>query len=483
MTVASSYNEGFDNRGHIRAPYKAFQSRTGHDPFAPSAQIAATLTHAPLGDRYSILPIPLVLDDREYRDVIVPGLTQRALALQALFFDLIRGDTRVCRHTSMPIDLFAVILEQEGIGTGDLASWWDGKSRESVRFTYGPDLVRGPDGRWLILEDNVGCVGGVVDSQLVVERFLQCTGAQLHPAVVNGGNLARAVCEFLARIERTPEAVLAVLDDECSSSDPETTRKRQALQGLGMRVFTRTQLEDAERRGLRMEDVGAIVNFSTAGGTPAQERAGQLFGACSVPMMMAPGLAALGNKALLPFMDEIVAFYASADPILRAAETHLCRAMIADPAGWVLKRSNGCQGREVFFLDRLSDVERLQLDARLAAWGLPEGAVLQRRVNASFVSSVPDAPERSFQVELRPFAFVIGDAQCLVGQHASGRAFRNTDGRGVGNMSQGACYLTVIREPTSSVESKSWTLDGADTRDARTHGAMANDAWRDPINM
>ena len=126
--------------------------------------------------------------------------------------------------------------------------------------------------------------------------------------------------------------------------------------------------------------------------------------------------------------------------------------MPVDRSGWVLKRSNGRQGREVFFLNRLSEVEHLQLNTRLAEWGAA-GAVLQRRVTASFLSVGPEATSEGFQVELRPFVFAIGDSHCVVGDHASGRAFRNTDGRGVGNMSRGACYLAVVREPTSPVDS------------------------------
>ena len=407
-----------------------------------------------------------MLDDREYRNVIVAGARQRALALQALFFDLIRGETRVFRETSLPPDLFPAVLEQEGLAIADLAAWWEGHPREAVRFTYAPDLVRGPDRQWLILEDNLGCVGGVVDGELVVQRFLAGTGTRLHASVVSGANLARAVRDFLARVERTPRSVdvLAVLGDECSSNDPEALRKRQVLEELGMRVVSGSHANDAEPQGLRIRDVRAIVNFSTTSRTQAWDLAGDLFGRHHVPLMMAPGVAALGNKALLPFIDDIVAFYSAADPILRAAETRFCRTMPVDPSGWVLKRSNGCQGREVFFLDRLSEVERLQLGTRLEAWGAAAGAVLQRQVTGSFLSVGSETAPNRFQVELRPFVFVVGDSQCVVAEHASGRAFSNTDGRGVGNMSQGAYYLPVVREPTSPVDAQSWVGDGECSR-------------------
>jgi hypothetical protein len=139
------------------------------------------------------------------------------------------------------------------------------------------------------------------------------------------------------------------------------------------------------------------------------------------------------------------------EPILRAAKTELCRAIPEDPSDWVLKKSNGCQGKEVFFLDEMSDVERLALEAGLSKWGASERAVLQRRVSASFLPVTPGAAWHRFQVELRPVVFVLGDSVLLVSEHPSARASSNLDGRGLGNMSQGAHYLSVIREPTPSM--------------------------------
>ncbi len=162
--------------------------------------------------------------------------------------------------------------------------------------------------------------------------------------------------------------------------------------------------------------------------------------------MMAPGVEVLGNKALLPYLDDIVTFYSREQPILRTATTALCESMPGDPSGWVFKKSNGCQGNEVFFLDEMSGSAQSQLEARLREWGRI-GAVLQRRVSASFLPISRETTWHRFQIELRPVAFVVGDGVCAVSEHASGRALSNLGGRGLGNISQGAHYLAVIREP------------------------------------
>lgn len=447
---ASSYNEAFDETGARRAPYRAFQERTGRDPFRPRAESVAGLTRRPLGDRFTILPIPLVLDDREYREIISRGVRQRALALQAFFHDVVLGKPGVLRDTQAPADLLPRILEQEGTNLQELRRWWRGKSREEMRFFYAPDLVRGPEGRWWVLEDNLGCLGGVADSHFVLEAFLRHTGATLDPSIPMSGDLARAVCEFLARIGKTPAAedVLALVGDEGPNADSEAGRKRRVLEALGVRVLNREELQEATCRGLQSQDVGAVVNFDTRGWVPSSVLTDEMFRDRGIPLMMAPGLEALGNKALLPFLDEIVSFYTGDEPILRTAKTELCPAIPVDPTGWVLKRSNGCQGKEVFFLDEMSAVERSELEASLSKWE-PAGAIRQRRVSSSFLPIAPSMAWFRFQVELRPVVFVLGDSVALVSEHASGRASSNLDSRGVGNMSQGAYYLTVIREPTS----------------------------------
>jgi circularly permuted ATPgrasp domain protein len=447
------YNEAFDDAGDARAPYRAFRDRTGYDPLHPSAETVAALTTAPLGDRYSILPIPLMLDNREYCSTIAPGVRQRALALQSLFFDLISGEHRVFRATSLPADLFPVIVEQHALRISDLAFWWRGKPREAVRFTYAADLVRGPDAQWSVLEDNVGCVGGVVDSQLVVDRFLASTGTQLDSRIPRGSGLSQAVGEFLARVGRMPASadVLALVGGDCAQNDPEASRKRQVLEALGIRTLNRMEPEEAKVRGLRVQDIGAVVNFDVTCWTPPTELADEVFGRRAVPLMTAPGVAVLGNKAWLPFVDELVAFYSGEEPILRTARTEPYQAMPDDLSSWVLKRSNGCQGAEVFFLESLSELERVELESDLENMG-SASAVLQKRVSASFLPASDDPRSQRLQVELRPFVFVVGDSQFVVAEHVSGRAFNNSAGTGRGNMSQGAEYLCVVREPTGGTE-------------------------------
>lgn len=458
MSGPPRFNEAVDEAGQLRPAYADFRARTGRDPLSVSGRRDQSAP-APLGGRFAILPVPLILEDEEYRETIARGVEQRALALQALFLDLVRGEPAVHRHTGLPVDLLDQVLRQAGTTRDRWRRPWDGKALDAVRFTCAPDLVRAPDGRWRVLEDNVGCVGGVVDGHLAAERVLAHLGASEHPQVPRGSDLARAVGLFLERVgvSSSSSEVMALVGPEVAHADSEESRKAGVLRDLGLRVQVgpiRSAPTGADPDARRL---AAIVNFDLRGG-PASELSDELFGRQGVALMTAPGVEVLGHKALLPFVDAIVKFYSGADPILPAAPTELFRGMPADPSGWVLKRGDGCQGEAVFFLDGLADAERSSLEARTSTWGDGASAVLQRRIAASILpeSLAPETAE-PFQVELRPLAFVLGAGACLAAEHACGRAFRNVDGWGLGNLSRGARCVGVIREPARPENARSIT--------------------------
>ena len=203
---APRYNEAFDDCGRLRAAYRAFAARTGRDDRSP--HLPDPCAPAAIGGRYAIAPVPLVLADAEHA-VLAKAVLQRGLALQRLFLDLVRGDAGVLRNTDVPEDVVDEILPPAGEGRDAWTRVWRGQELEAVRFIYAPDLVRAPDGHWLVLEDNVGCVGGVVDANLVVERLCACLDVSLHPSVPRGSSFEQAVVAFLIRAGTPPAATTA----------------------------------------------------------------------------------------------------------------------------------------------------------------------------------------------------------------------------------------------------------------------------------
>jgi Circularly permuted ATP-grasp type 2 len=454
----SPYDEAFDQAGGLRRPYAAMAGRAGWDPLRPSPTVAGQLRDRPFGDDARILPIPLVIDDTEYRSIIEAGLTQRAGALQQLFADLVFGPQSVLdAGIGLTPGLLDGILAAEGTSLDSLRRLWQGHDPAEIRFVYGPDLVRDPGGRWVVLEDNIGCVGGSADGSFVADQYRTATGWRCHAGCDRDPDLAVAVRRWLDQLGAGAGEVLAVLGCDSTLGDGpwaprvrENDRRRAVLDQLGI------PLTDGGRLAQRLRHPGAkpptaLVNFDidtpAAGGTPSPLV--QAFSTRGVALFNAPGTGVLGNKALLPFIDEIIRLFTGREPILPAQETRLLTDAVlpTDAHDWVVKTATGCQGTEVFVLsgqprERLDYVEKL-----LRGQDSATAMVAQRYVEPSVLSAAGPQGWDAYRVEIRPVSYLLGWQDVYVGRRPVGKAVSAYDARRLNNISQGACYLPVLPEP------------------------------------
>ena len=446
--TASSYDEVFDAGGALRPGYAELQRRLGFDVMRPALATAQRLRDRPLGDDARILPIPWVLDGTEYSSVIAAGTAQRARALQTFFADLVLGSQRFLGDdTSLTAERLDLILESEGTSLTRLRSLWEGHTRNDVRFVYGPDLVRGPDGRWLVIEDNVGCIGGSADSDFVWNAYLDATGMPTSSFPRSEPDLAVAIRMWMRRIGRTvgDDACAAVLGCEAGGDDLrsvlilENARRQAVLDALGIGVIGSCQRADDR-------PVQAIVNFHTL--SPRIDDAFRQ----QIALFNAPGTGILGNKALLPYVDEMIRLYCGEEPIIETPPTHLLDngQFPAQPDDWVVKSSAGCQGTEVFELRRQPPA-RVGAIRSLVRESWPKVTfVAQSHVEPSHLStSGPGAWDR-YLVELRPVTYVVGWSDAFVSRVPLGKAVSTFDVRRQHNVSQGACYVPVTSVPSPS---------------------------------
>lgn len=445
----SSYDEVFDACGAPRRGYAELQRRLGFDVLRPSLATAQRLRERPLGDDARILPIPWVLDGTEYSSVIAAGTAQRARALQAFFADLVLGPQRFLRlDTSLTAERLDLILEAEGTSLTRLRSLWAGHTGDEVRFVYGPDLVRGPDSRWLVIEDNVGCIGGSADSHFVWDAYLDAAGVPTSSFPRSEPDLAVAIRMWIRGIGRTvgDSALAAVLGCEAGGDDLrsvlilENARRQRVLDALGIDVAGSCQLGDDRR-------VQAIVNFHALS-EPIDDAFRR-----RMPLFNAPGTGVLGNKALLPYVAEMIRFYCGEEPIIGSPPTHLLDKgqLPAEPDQWVVKSTAGCQGTEVFELRkqppaRLDDIRSLVRES----W--PKMTfVAQSHVEPSHLSTSGPGAWETHLVELRPVTYVVGRSEAFVSRVPLGKAVSNLDVRRQHNVSQGACYVPVTSVPRPAV--------------------------------
>lgn len=454
-TVYRPYDEVFEPDGVLRHPYAELRRRLGTDPLRPMGDTWQRLRDRPLGDDARILPIPWVLDGAEYASVIQAGIAQRARALQMFFADLVLGPQRFLDGVSLPRERLQAILVSEGTSLARLRALWSGHAAEEVRFVYGPDLVRGPDGQWLLLEDNVGCVGGSADGHVVWKRYLDAAGAgvarcrSLAPAEPDLRVALRMWLDRLGLSSR--DGVMGLLGCETGGDGlrsvliQENARRRVILEQAGVGM---TDLHHLRRllpeNGPGDGRVRAVLNFHTLSGVidEAFSRGVALFNA--------PGTGVLGNKALLPHVDEMIRFFLQEEPVIATPPTYVCENGTLPPGtgDWVVKSAGGCQGTEVFVL-RAHPAERGDAVRDLVRESWPDRAfVAQQRVEPSRLSSSGPGSWEAHPVELRPVAYVVGWSRVHVSDRPVGKAVWGFDAHGRHNLSQGACYVPMTVLPS-----------------------------------
>lgn len=447
------YDEAFSADGLLRPPYAAMRERTGWDPMRPTSRAASRLRDRPLDDDARILPLPLVLDEEEYRSVLQAGVSQRARVLQQLFADVVLGAQQALRAgIGLTADIIDDVLAADGTTRDRLRRLWGGRDRQAIRFVYGPDLVRDHTGRWLVLEDNVGCVGGSVDAIEVAARYRKATRLTDCPTCDRQPDLAVATRQLrdLSGHDRGGE-VLAVLGCEAGGEDPwafllrENARRRHLFDRLGIAVVDSHEFDRRWAAG-QVPRPSTLINFDV--GSCERSSLGQAFADPGIVMLNAPGTGALGSKALLPYVDDLTRFYIGEEPILAVPPTRLLSdgGLPADGDGWVVKASAGRQGTEVFVLTGQPRHRREHIELLLQNEWSAAGAVAQRYVEPSRLSPGPGGWD-GYQVEIRPVSYVLGWQDVCVGRQPVGKFVSVFDARRLNNISQGACYGPVLREP------------------------------------
>jgi glutamate---cysteine ligase / carboxylate-amine ligase len=431
-TAAAPYDEAFDQAGRLRPAYAAARERWGRNLLCPTVEAAASLTARPLGDDARILPVPWLIDEGDYATVLRPGVVQRAGALQRLFADTVLGH----EHRCLLADALATEGNEESLD--QLRACWAGRDRDDICFVYAPDLVRDPAGRWTVLEDNVGCVGGSADSFFVADAFARATGLAAAPAPLDTSDLAIAVGRWLGRrnLRAGSDAVVALMGCESSlcSRIHEHARRQLILDALGIPVVG------------AIRSPAAIVNFDPTGVD------GAAFARRRVPWLNALGTGVLGNKALLPHVDATIRHSCAEEPLLRTPDTAVLRdpRLPDDPPNWVVKSASGSQGTDVFMLDAQPERRLGTMRRRIpGAWPAP-GVVIQRYVEPSRLAFPERDARTAYRLELRPIVYVLGWREIYVGEQLLGKAIPASDSRRLNNVAQGAAYVAVVRTPTGA---------------------------------
>lgn len=446
----SSYDEAFLSDGTVRPQYLVVQEEFGFDPLRPTRELVDRMRNRPLGDDSRILAVPWVLGGADSA-ALRAGVAQRAVALQRFFSDLALGSKSLPVQGRSPVtNLVDGIVRDQGTSVEAIRQLWQGHGREEISFTYAPDVVRGPDGRWWVLEDNVGCVGGSADSHFVWASYVGAARPTVSAEPLAGADLAEAVRIWMDLRVDPPSGVKALLGCEPAASPrdapniQEERRRALILRQLGVEIF------DCSADIYSCADggsvLGPVVNFDTESSLVLD-----LFNRHQ-PLFNAPATGVLGSKALMPYVEDMIRHFCAEEPILATPATRVLSdgKLPAQPRDWVVKSAAGCQGTEVFVLRDQSD-EQLEAVRKLVSDSWPnKWFVAQEYVPPSHLTYEGSNARETYLLELRLVSYVIGWDGIHPSRRPLGKAVSSLDVGSLHNLSQGAWYTPcAFADPTT----------------------------------
>jgi uncharacterized circularly permuted ATP-grasp superfamily protein len=418
---SGSWDEAFDADGEVRPHYAALIAALDATDLADlqrrvtehAADDGATFGD---GEAFAVDPVPRLIAADEWAP-LEAGLGQRMRALNAFASDMAGGEPRVVREGVVPEQL----AEHLPFGEPDLA---DVPPPPGPRIAIaGLDLVRGADGRFRVLEDNVRTPSGMA-YLLAARRGLEAHLPVDGPRRPVRAALAHLLGTVLAAARPRPESddAVVVLSDGPSNSAHFEHRVLADLAGVPLvgpgdlrRDGGRLVLRDGGRavqlvyrrtdEDRLRDDDGALTPMGELLLEP--QRTG------AVVVVNAFGSGVADDKRIYPHVEDMIRFYVGEEPLLAAVRTFdlqdaAQRDEVLDRLGEVALKPRDGHGGQGVVVGPAAERDELRRAARQLCAD-PGGWVAQESVRLSTHPTVVGDRLEPRHVDLRPFVFFDGE--------------------------------------------------------------------------
>ncbi|HUS98095.1 MAG TPA: circularly permuted type 2 ATP-grasp protein, partial [Hyphomicrobiaceae bacterium] len=366
-----------------------------------------------------ILPfdiLPRVLDAQEWRH-LEAGVTQRVAALN-LFLHDIYHDAKIIKDGIVPAELI--------FGNENYRPEMKGYSPPGGTYIHiaGVDLIRGGDGRFMVLEDNGRTPSGVsyvVENRHLMQRAFPdlLQGFQVRSVSEYGQRLYEKLCEVAPADADNPQVALLSPGVFNSAYFEHIFLAREMgvplVEGRDLvvdndRIYMKTiagqQRVDVIYR--RLDDAfldPEVFNPDSMLGVPGLMRA---VIAGNVTLANAVGTGVADDKAVYAYMPRIIKYYLDEDAILPNVDTHICREpealayTLANIDKLVVKPVGASGGYGIVVGPKASKRELEQCAEQLKED--PENFISQPMIDLSVCPTLLDDGIYPCHVDLRPFA-------------------------------------------------------------------------------
>ncbi len=436
------YDEMFDAEGRPRPGAGAVVDRFNELPLeelrrrqqsAEKALLQMGITFSVYGDEQGterIFPfdiVPRIIAHNEWMHMEA-GLKQRVQALN-LFIDDLYHDQSILKDGIIPQDLVfsASGYRPECVGLNPPGGIW-------CHIT-GTDLVRGADGQFYVLEDNLRCPSGVsyvLENRVVMKRsFPRAFDAARVVPVVDYPNRLLELLQFLAPPRRDKPVVAVWTPGVYNSAYFEHSFLAQQMgielvEGSDLVVVddrvmmrTTTGLKPVDVLYRRIDDDfidPEVFRSDSLLGVPGLMRA---YRAGRVALANAPGTGVADDKAVYAYVPEMIRYYLDQDAILNNVETYLCwrekdlQHVLANLDQLVVKKVGESGGYGMLVGPHASAKERAEYGEQVKA--NPRNFIAQPTLSLSRVPTLVDDHFEGRHVDLRPYILYGEDIYVMPG--------------------------------------------------------------------
>ncbi len=424
------YDEMFDAEHRPRAGAEAVVNRFNELPLeelkrrqqaAEKTLLQMGITFSVYGDEQGterIFPfdiVPRIIPQNEWAQ-IEAGLKQRIRALN-LFIDDLYHEQKILKDGVIPAELVlsASGYRPECIGLDPPGGIW-------CHIT-GTDLVRGADGRFYVLEDNLRCPSGVsyvLQNRVVMKRsFPRAFDAARVIPVSDYPNRLLQMLQHLAPPRREKPVVAVWTPGVYNSAYFEHSFLAQQMgielvEGRDLAVVddrvlmrTTTGLKPVDVLYRRIDDDfidPEVFRADSMLGVPGLMRA---YRAGRVALANAPGTGVADDKAVYAYVPEMIRYYLDEDAILHNVETFLCwrekdlNHVLANLDKLVVKKVGESGGYGMLVGPHASAQERAAYGEQVRA--NPRNFIAQPTLALSRVPTLVDDHFEGRHVDLRPY--------------------------------------------------------------------------------
>lgn len=423
------YDEMFDKNNTVRPNYKLFsehlqklsQKKLNTLQHATDrAQLSLGMTFNVYNDNQGVERIlhldiiPRIIGSKEWTE-LEKGLEQRIKALN-LFIQDIYNDQKVLKDKIIPKEMIfssaSYLKELEGFKP----------PKDIWCHITGSDLIKGGDGQYYVLEDNLRCPSGVsymLENREILKRTFPELFEKLDvKPVYDYTHTLRDTLESL--VDNDKPTVVVMTPGMYNSAYFEHSYLAQQMgaelvEGRDLVVkddivymITTNGLKRIDVIYRRVDDDfidPEVFNKKSLLGTPGLFRA-YLKG--NVVLVNAPGTGVVDDKAVYAYIPRIIKYYLGEDMILPNVKTYICdeesdrKYVIENIHNLVVKQTDASGGYGMLIGPKSTKKEQEEFIAKIKA--KPRNYIAQPMINLSRVPTIADNTIEGRHVDLRPYA-------------------------------------------------------------------------------